>query len=258
MKNNKIVGVTGYKGKLGSILVNRPSFVPFNCDVTQIETIEEELKRNPVDLIVNCAGWAGIERCENDPKYANLVNVHGLHNLHKAFGSKVLAISSDYAINPVNEYGWSKVGMESISHIWEGKVIRLSRTISSQDEDIKEFMYNCVTQFDVYVPSFFYRNYLHRHYAVNGIQYFAEMYDELPNLINYGSKDNVSMYDLILKISKYLSNNTKINKRKNELDFGFAPRPYKVKFNVSAAKKLGFPMYSLDDTVSKLVQEWKG
>ena len=106
---------------------------------------------------------------------------------------------------------------------------------------------------EISVPTFFKRNYLHRSQAVDGIVYFVENYDKMPFVVNYGSLDNSSYYKLMLEFSKRLNLAGKVTKRSIELSL--TPRPKRGGFNVSLAKKLGFPMYTLSDTVSKLVEE---
>lgn len=261
----KRYGVTGYKGKLGRLLLERPNFVPIGADITKAG--ELLAYHEPFDVIVNCAAISSIDACESDFEKAIEVNKRGLHNLHKVFGSRILNISSDQVFSgndwflpkensyrsPVNNYGFSKLGAEEVSRVDGGKTLRLSRSVSMKDLDIGKYYERLVHGEDIEVPKFFFRNYLHREQAVDGIEYFVNNYDDMPQEVNYGSLNNFSYYKLMLELSKRFDLPGKVQPRKIELSL--TPRPKRGGFNVSLSKKLGFPMYKLSDTVSKLVEE---
>ena len=128
----KKIAVVGHHGKLGSLLVQKPNFVPLPCDVTDINDVEFMLsqleKLYNIDLIINCAAVSSIPDCEENYDHAIAVNVNGLDNLHTVFGRRVLNISSDYVFSgsladgelpteksdpdPINAYGFTKMGAE--------------------------------------------------------------------------------------------------------------------------------------------------
>src|SRR5690606_23229519 len=146
-------------GKLGSLLGQQPNFALLECDITNQKSIELALKLFEVkwgkpDLIINLAGITSVGLCESmDLKFVYHVNASGLANLHKVFGSRVLGLSTDQIFSgknwlfrpteksrpdPINNYGWSKVGAEVISNMLGGKILRLSRTIHPDDRDLSE------------------------------------------------------------------------------------------------------------------------
>lgn len=272
---NKIYAYVG-NGKLGSILKNRPNFAFLDCDITDSKSIEMALKIFTVqwgtpDLIVNCAGLSSIDECGKDISKAYLLNVRGLLNLHEVFGERVLGISTDqvfpskYIImphekskpNPVNYYGWTKFASEQISELCDGKVLRLSRTISAFDRDFIEYISQLTHGLSVNVPSFFWRNYLTRSQAVDGIEYFANNYDTMPQLLNYGGEQNVSMYKLFQELAKKLYLPVEnVLPRTQDLSME-TPRPHWGGFSVKFAKRLGLPMYSLSDVVTGVAEELK-
>ena len=265
----RMYGVTGYKGKLGSLLLKRPNFVFIDCDVTDLESVKRGIGyKEELDLIVNCAAMSGIEECELNPKKAFDVNVRGLVNLHRVFGSRVLNISTDQVFSgnhfgflpterttpcPVNNYGFTKWGAEINSKDDKGKTIRLSRTVSVNDRDIHDYIWELASVERISVPTFFKRNYLHKDFAVDGIEYFARNYDDMPEIVNYGGLNNVSMYDFIHDFADELEKEL-VTKNK-VYDDKMTPRPKKGGFNVSLAQSLGFPMFTIADTVSRLREE---
>jgi len=270
---NKIYGYVG-QGKLGTLLGKVSNFFYLECDITSKASIARALEefRNRYgepDLIVNCAGLTSIDECEKDKKKAFTLNVSGLANLHNVFGSRVVCISSDHVFSgryftaptektkpkPINYYGWSKFGAEQISEISGGKIIRLSRTVSTFDHNFIRYMSQLTHGLDASVPSFFWRNYLTRYQAVSGIKYFTTYFDSMPQIVNYGGESNVSMVTLFKELAKGLMlDPNKIIPRGYELDEE-TPRPHWGGFRIKLAKKLGFPMYTLSDVCDGVSQE---
>lgn len=264
----KLIGVTGSKGKLGSLLVKREGFVALSGDITSYSGLTPYLGK--FSLIVNCAGISSIPECERNEKQAFDVNVRGLARLHQVFGDRVLTLSSDHVFSgggiflptektkpkPVNVYGFSKLGAEAVSEIEGGKVIRLSRAVSAEDDDIRNYLMDLWNGVEVEVPSFFYRNYIHKEFAVDGIEYFAKHYDEIPSVVHYGGLDNVSMLEFVGDLAKRLNIFASPTPRKEY--YAENPRPKRGGFSVKLAKKLGFPMYTIEDTIDRLARDLNG
>lgn len=266
----KLIGVTGYKGKLGSLLIQREGFVPLDCNILDPQSIENYLTPD-IDIIVNCAAMSSINECEYNRDNAFMVNVRGLATLHDVFGNRVLNLSTDQVFSgkwslfapaektkpsPVNRYGFSKFGAEAVSSISGGKTIRLSRTVSNEDADINDCMMQLITNGHCSVPSFFFRNYIHRKFAVDGIEYFVRNWNKMPSIVHYSGLDTVSMWKFICELAKGFGIEGEIEKRTTY--YSDPPRPKRAGFSVKLAKSLGFPMYSISDTVSKLVSDLNG
>ncbi len=272
MKNSLVVG---YKGKLGSLLIQRGGFVALDCDVTDIESIYNEAYRLlgeewEAGTVVNCAAISSIDECEKDYKKAIEVNANGLKNLHRVFGSNVLNISSDQIFSgrdwklpteetdpkPINNYGLTKFVSEGISSAFDGKTIRLSRTVSLFDADINQYMESLLHDNKIDVPDFFSRNYIHREHAVDGIECMVRNWDSMPKLVNYAGTENVTMYSFVKMLAMDLGFRPQDVLKRSKYDDTMVPRPRNGGLNVSLAKSLGFPMYNISDTVGKLVDEY--
>lgn len=267
----KYFGVIGATGKIGSILAGRADFVKLDCDVRAFSSLHGlrmylDGNYNGLDVIVNCAAISSIDDCEKDYKKAIEVNVHGLSNLHKVFGERVLNISSDHIFNgrnwflpkedtvpnPTNAYGLTKVAAEGVSQVFEGKTLRLSRTISLDDPDIAQYMAEIGLKKSVEVPAFFSRNYLHRELATDGIEYFVRNWDNMPQVVNYAGTENVTMYSLMRMIALEFGLDANLIKKKSKYDDTLVPRPRKGGLNVSLAQSLGFPMYNVSESIARL------
>ena len=85
---------------------------------------EERLRRafSDVDIVVHAAALKQVPACEYNPFEANQTNVIGARNIIEAAidagVKKVLALSTDKAVNPANLYGATKLCAElSLIHI---------------------------------------------------------------------------------------------------------------------------------------------
>lgn len=263
-----IYGIVGHTGKLGSLLLERPNFIPIKCDVTKLGDVEVSYTPE-IDVVVNCAAISHIEECQDNPKVAHVVNVRGANNLMQVYGKRVLNLSSDYVFSgwslfpphetstmmPINVYGMTKMVMEDLAlKTFGAKVIRLSRSIHPDDYDLLPLSW-APSYGSVDAPDFLYRSYLTRNQVVDGIEYFAQNFDQMPGTVNYGSMYTVSFYDLVQELAKVGNLQSYSVERRSEYHSKGAPRPKKAGLNTKLAKSLGFPMYTLDDVAQDF---WKG
>lgn len=99
-------------------------------DITNIEEIRNMVKKNDVDIIVNCAAYTNVDKAESDYDTANLINNTAAGNLATAMkeaGGTLIHISTDYvfqgdrntpcqedwATNPLGVYGKTKLAGEA-------------------------------------------------------------------------------------------------------------------------------------------------
>ena len=122
--------VTGADGQVGRALARlRPDAdlrAHHDLDVTDADAVERAAE--DVDIIVHLAAMTDVDRCEDDPRTAELVNAHGTSNVVAAarrHGARVVYLSTDYVFpgddppyaeqdptRPINAYGRSKLGGE--------------------------------------------------------------------------------------------------------------------------------------------------
>lgn len=87
------------------------------CDVTSEKSIRAAFLKYDFNYVLNCAAMTDMESCQKNPKECFAINVTGAYLLNKVClekGKKLVHISSDYAVNPVNNYGWSKFLSEQV------------------------------------------------------------------------------------------------------------------------------------------------
>ncbi|MCQ2517641.1 MAG: UDP-N-acetylglucosamine 4,6-dehydratase (inverting) [Lachnospiraceae bacterium] len=142
MLNNKTILVTGGTGSFGKaftkyvlthyepkkiIIYSRDEFKQFNMandfaeykdklrffigDVRDVERLKRAFEG--VDFVVHAAAMKQVPACEYNPNEAIKTNIHGAQNIIDAAldcgVKKVVALSTDKAVNPVNLYGGTKL-----------------------------------------------------------------------------------------------------------------------------------------------------
>ena len=87
------------------------------CDITSEKSLRKAISKLDGDYVLNCAAITDIEACEQKPLECFNVNTFGVYLLNKIClekNKKLIHISSNYAVNPVNNYGWSKYLAEKV------------------------------------------------------------------------------------------------------------------------------------------------
>lgn len=90
------------------------------CDIANRDCVLGTVERMAPKVIVNCAAITDLRRCERDPDGTRSVNVEGvshLANAARSVGALLIHFSSDYALNPVNEYGRQKLDSERFADL---------------------------------------------------------------------------------------------------------------------------------------------
>lgn len=128
--------VTGANGQLGNCLrkavaTGSPDTYIFtdvaDLDITDSEAVNRMVSDNHIDIIVNCAAYTDVEKAEEQPELAELLNATAVRNLAeaiKACDGTLIHISTDYVFggnagntprnetepaNPTGVYGLTKL-----------------------------------------------------------------------------------------------------------------------------------------------------
>lgn len=146
--------ITGSNGQLGSEIKLASDRYPFynfiftdiaELDITNAERVDRFFEENNIDIIINCAAYTAVDRAEEEPNIAKLINYEAVVNLiqaSKKFDIYLIHISTDYVFDgksqrpyreddipsPVSSYGKSKLlGEEAMMTCLEkGMIIRTS------------------------------------------------------------------------------------------------------------------------------------
>lgn len=124
--------VTGAGGQVGRALTGQvpPGVDVLGCghkdlDITDAQAVNENVRRQTPDVIINAAAYTAVDRAESEPDLARRINVDGARNLAAAarnIGARVIHISTDFVFdgaastpykpdavtNPLSVYGATK------------------------------------------------------------------------------------------------------------------------------------------------------
>lgn len=141
--NSQLASVFHFTYPKQSILIARKE-----CDIRSIQDIARVFEKNNEKYVINCAAMTDIELCENNTAECFSVNTVGVYNLVRAckkYDKKLIHISSDYALNPINVYGWSKYLSEELvkndflalrTNFYSSKSYIVGRLLSRMPTDI--------------------------------------------------------------------------------------------------------------------------
>lgn len=90
------------------------------------------------DLILHAAALKQVPACEDNPGEAVRTNVFGAENV-ASLGIKLVALSTDKAVEPVNAYGASKMLAERIILNAGGSVVRYGNVLGSRGSMVPVF-----------------------------------------------------------------------------------------------------------------------
>lgn len=124
MINSPATLIVGYPGRLATAFSRQWPLARrigrANCDITDRRATLQAINDLQPRLVVNCAAITDMTRCEAEPDLAWAVNVRGVRNLAEAckhVGARLAHFSSDYALDPVNEYAWTKRASEALADL---------------------------------------------------------------------------------------------------------------------------------------------
>ncbi len=119
MKNILILGgksnLASYFEKLykdNCLLIDRTK-----CDITNEKELTEQIANFKGQFIINCAAITNVELCESQTDRCFEINTNAVKKINDIclkYNKKLIQISSDYAINPINVYGKSKAKAEQL------------------------------------------------------------------------------------------------------------------------------------------------
>ncbi len=163
-----------------------------DCDITDINRISEICESRP-KIIINCAAMTDLNYCENHILETWKVNVSGVKNIAKVageIGAYMVHFSSNYAVNPVNEYGKMKLASEQFV---PGLVLRTA--FYNKDHWLfRSLEERC--------PVSLLTNYYFNPITAAGLLDYMEKLigREYRGVINIGTRDRVTYHDFGLKL----------------------------------------------------------
>lgn len=251
-KMGQRVGVTGYKGRLGSYLISHfPNFVPLDCDVTRLDSVKDCLASVHPDTVLHLAAKSDVDWCEEiqNEKTLSNVNIRGTFHVCVAAEEKdmeVILLSSDHVFSgnwgkykenskpdPINQYGRSKLAAESWNRAFDNlKIIRTSYFFD------RERLFSNIQQD---YPTFISRSFIHIQHLSELLIYYFTYIGKTPKILHLSGSKICSWYELMDRATL-----GKVYPRRIE-EKEFAARPKRGGLDISLSQKLGFPSYSYLD-----------
>lgn len=136
MANILVTGANGQLGmelrKIGFTILDEVFYTDVaELDITDKEAIRKFVLQHEIDTIVNCAAYTAVDRAEDEPEKAELINVEAVKNLAKVAQAEnclLIHISTDYVfdgtaiepysekskMNPLGVYGRTKQAGERV------------------------------------------------------------------------------------------------------------------------------------------------
>ncbi|MDA9021354.1 dTDP-4-dehydrorhamnose reductase [Gammaproteobacteria bacterium] len=238
-------------------------FLPkYSLDITNKGQIDNFLKNNSFDYIINCAAYTNVNNSESDPDAAFLVNqiaikylVNGI--MHYCPDTRFIHISTDYVFNaidekpmteyeytdPINTYGESKLrGEIELQKIpINSLILRTSWLYSSFGSNfVKKIVSASSSGKELYVVNDQIGSPTYAGDLAQGIFKILSMHHEAASLFkskqiyHFSNHGSCSWFELSEQIIKLLKLNTVIHPVDTVIEEGDCPRP---KFSVLCSKK---------------------
>lgn len=103
---------------------------PVPLDITNPKAVDDAFMKVKPDIVIHSAAMTHVDRCEENPRLATLINVEGTRNVAneaRKYGSYLVYVSTDYVFSgekgnyketdepgPINHYGVTKLEGEKI------------------------------------------------------------------------------------------------------------------------------------------------
>jgi dTDP-4-dehydrorhamnose reductase len=262
MKN---IFVTGYKGRIGKLLIAR-GLRPLHCDVTSASDVKNSIDKSYPDLIIHLASESDVNFCELEENQYSVTNKNfdGSRNVFfSAYRGNipVVWISSDHLFggkkgkykenanpSPLNYYGLLKLSIEAMTLPYNNvKTIRTSYIF-----DVERLKNQFLPPYEY--PTFLSRSFIYTQHFTDALMYYISNFDKMPKVLNISGNKIASWYEFALACaSVFRVDKHDIHPRRKELkQEGLAPRPYKAGLDVGLSKRLGLPQFSYLDGIRQM------
>lgn len=259
------IGVTGYRGRLGSELVKQ-GCISIEADVTNFHHLGQVVREVQPDVIIHCAAKTNVDMCETSAVSATTVNFGGTFGLTQVFTGKIVYISTDYIFdgtagpysedarpNPISIYGWTKLGGELAIKNSSNPAHLIVRTTVLFDRNGNNFVTKVIDQLlqgnTVNLPDQLYGSPTYVPHLVEAILMAVDR--DLTGIINLGGSMVMSRFTFGQEIARLL--NKPIELIQSGPIVGRAPRPRLAGLRTDKAHILRLPIYDPLNGVKEVI-----
>lgn len=264
------IGVIGFRGRLGSELVNKLShlgFEPIDVDITNADSILTGISGKHYDCIVNCAAYTNVDGAEKETLLAHAVNTFGPENLARVYPGYIVHLSSDYIFdgtngpyteedepNPISTYGASKFAGEIGLRPHMDRTLVVRTTILYDNGPQSNFVTSVVRQLDagknIIAPKELIGNPTYIPHLAHGLVFAIN--NHYTGILNLAGRTRMSRFQCAREVAFMFGFDK--NRVVGGPVFGDAKRPVKAGFNLDKAIKLKVPTYTLWEGLDALKQ----
>lgn len=267
------VGVTGPNGRLASYLIAHHGCVPLECNIEKFDETRIEIQRVEPDVIINCAAYTRVDGAEKEMQESLLANVRGAGNVRMAFDNRLVHLSTSYIFSgrgsgpytesdeasPINQYGWTKWGGEAAVLSGGSDNCLIVRTVSLYGSGPKpDFVSTLLDGFRdnraAILPNKLISNPTYVPHLAKALMWCIEQ--DIVGTLNIAGKDIVSRYKWAQQVAKTFKFKQSLVGPKT-FSLGAALRPRNASLDLSKAKSMGVPLYSLKKGLKEL-KKWEG
>ena len=257
-----MIGVTGYRGRLGSELI-KLGCTPLDCDITSKKSIKQALQIVEPDMIIHCAAKTNVDACEDCKDEAFEINARGTENLKVCFYNRIIYISTDYIFDGKKGnymeyakpgktedlcwYGYTKLIGEQVL----GNCDTIIRTTMLYGSPAKEdFVQHVLQKLELGEPFKVTRAFSGTPtYVVHLAEAIMDVVKRpfMPHIINIAGTDLYNRYEFAHVIASVFGYEDRKDLIEPTMKVGSTKRPRQAGLNTSKAKVLDVPIYSAVD-----------
>ena len=276
--------ITGSNGQLGSemriVSTKSPEHHYLFTDVAELDITNSDalnafVKKNKVDVIVNCAAYTAVDKAEDDVDFCYKINAEAVRNIAIAaakFNAKVIHVSTDYVFDgtsfipyteempvcPTSVYGKSKLAGELLllENCKDSVIVRTSWLYSSFGNNFVKTMMKLGTERESLNVIFD---------QIGTPTYAADLADAIMSIINsptfapgtyhYSNEGSCSWYDFTKTIHRIARIKCRVLPIETKDYPTKTPRPHYSVLNKSKIKSVyGISIPHWEESLEKCVQ----
>lgn len=257
---------------LGVDVVNAPIIM----DITNINELTNLIEQEKPDVLINTVAITSLERCENDPGMAYMINARpvatmakvcrkvGIYFVHISTdhfytGDAKLKHKEDYPVELINEYARTKYAAERFALTCPHALIVRTNIVGFKNDNSQQTFVEWIFQsMEESFPMVMFEDFFVSSITVSQFsRYLFDLLSERPyGTINLSSRDVFSKQDFIKTIAKKAGYS--INQAKAGSVKGLQPRRAEsLGLDVKRAEEiLDQRMPSLDEVVEEIIYEY--
>ena len=267
--DNKKIYVTGYKGMIGSRLIEK-GCSPFVCDVRDIVMVDTRIQDYRPDVIIHLAYKANVDYCEQAGNRAEVdaVNIHGSNNLFsmaEKYNIPVVFVSSDQVfsgnwmgnyketstdLSPKNYYGFTKLAVEASVQAYDNVNIVRTSTVFTNDNYLP-ILDKIRLGEEFSPPAFMWRSFMHVDHLTDSLVHYANNIHNMPKVLHLSGSRNVSWYRFMHDYARMsgLGSDLVIPRFRDTKTAGMADRPSRSGLSTALSGRLGFRQHDYMDGI---------